>query len=80
MSQSQLQRLVAMTNQIALNMSANGDPHKVAIQVAQHLDKFWPPPMKDLITQQPATSEIGLSSIAQLAVEELMRTQTAKRP
>ena len=52
MSQSKLDRLVKMVNQIALNMSANGADKMVADQVAQHLEKFWSPPMKNLITEQ----------------------------
>ena len=54
MSESKLQRLVSQVNQIALNMRANGSEEMVADQVAQHLEKFWAPPMKDLITEQSA--------------------------
>ena len=57
MSQPQLQRLIKMINQIALNMSANGDPKMVGYQVAQHLEKFWSPPMKNLITEQPIDAQ-----------------------
>ena len=49
MSQSALDRLVKMVNQIALNMGANGSDVTVADQVAQHLQKFWSPAMKNLI-------------------------------
>ena len=60
MSQSKLDRLVKMVNQIALNMSANGTDKMVADQVAQHLEKFWSPPMKNLITEQAAGLILGL--------------------
>lgn len=79
MSQSKLDRLVKMVNQIALNMSANGTDKKVADQVAQHLEKFWSPPMKNLITERAAKADIGLTPIAQLAVQDLLVMQEAKR-
>jgi formate dehydrogenase subunit delta len=79
MSQPQLQRLTQMINQIALNMSANGDPKMVGHQVAQHLEKFWSPPMKNLITEQPIDEQMTLSPIAQIAIDDLRRMQLAKR-
>ncbi|MDC0002907.1 formate dehydrogenase subunit delta [Porticoccaceae bacterium] len=79
MSESKLKRLVDMTNQIALNMNANGNAELVAGQVAEHLEKFWSPPMKDLITQQPAEVDIGLTPIAQMAVQSLLKIQEAKQ-
>jgi formate dehydrogenase subunit delta len=51
----------------------------VADQVAQHLEKFWSPPMKNLITEQAAGADIGLTPIAQLAVKNLLVMQEAKR-
>ena len=79
MSESKIERLVSMINQIALNMSANGDYQMVADQVAQHLEKFWSPPMKNLITEQPSDADLGLSPIAQIAVQNLLVMQDAKR-
>ena len=79
MSNSKLQRLVSQVNQIALNMSANGSDEMVADQVAQHLEKFWAPPMKALITEQPAEVDIGLTLIGQLAVQNLFKIQEVKR-
>jgi formate dehydrogenase subunit delta len=78
MSESKIERLVSMINQIALNMSANGDDQMVADQVAQHLEKFWSPPMKLLITEQPSDTDLGLSPIAQIAVQNLLVMQDAK--
>ena len=48
MSAIKTRPLGKMVNQIALNMSANGTDKMVADQVAQHLEKFWSPPMKNL--------------------------------
>jgi formate dehydrogenase subunit delta len=79
MSESKIERLANMINQIALNMSANGDDQMVADQVAQHLEKFWSPPMKNLITEQPSDADLGLSPIAQSAVQNLLVMQYAKR-
>ena len=79
MSDSKVQRLVSQVNQIALNMSANGSEEMVADQVAQHLEKFWAPPMKDLITEQSAEADIGLTAIGQLAIQNLLKIQQAKR-
>jgi len=78
MSASKLDRFVKMVNQIALNMSANGTDKVVADQVAQHLEKFWSPPMKNLITEQAGDADIGLTPIAQLAVQNLLVMQEAK--
>ena len=78
MSESKIERLVSMANQIALNMSANGTDEMVADQVAQHLEKFWSPPMKNLITEQATGADIGLTPIAQLAVKNLLVMQEAK--
>ena len=79
MSDSKLHRLVSQVNQIALNMSANGSDEMVADQVAQHLEKFWAPPMKALITEQPAEADIGLTTIGQKAVQNLLTIQEAKQ-
>lgn len=79
MSESKIERLVSMANQIALNMSANGTDEIVAGQVAQHLEKFWSPPMKNLITEQPSDADLGLSPIALMAVQNLLVMQDAKR-
>jgi hypothetical protein len=79
MSESKLQRLVSQVNQIALNMSANGSEEMVADQVAQHLEKFWAPPMKALITEQPVVADIGLTAIGQMAVGSLLKILKAKQ-
>ena len=49
MTEANIERLVKMANQIALNMAANGTEEEVAEQIAQHLGKFWPPSMKDSV-------------------------------
>ena len=49
-----IDRLVKMANQIALNMAANGTEEEVAEQIAQHLGKFWPPSMKNSVSEHLA--------------------------
>ena len=79
MSDKKVDRLVQMVNQIVLNMQANGDENMVGGQVAQHLEKFWSPPMKNLITKQLSNADVGLTPIAQIAIKNLLKVQEAKR-
>ena len=41
MSAKKIDRLVKMVNQISLNMRSNGEEGFVAVQVSEHLEKFW---------------------------------------
>jgi formate dehydrogenase subunit delta len=77
MSQSALDRLVKMVNQIALNMRANGSDAMVADQVAQHVQRFWSPAMKNVLIQESEDTDIGLSPLALLAVQALKKLQQA---
>ena len=79
MSDKKVDRLVQMVNQIALNMQANGDENTVGDQVAQHLEKFWSLPMKNLITEQSSYADVSLTTIAQIAIKNLLKVQEAKR-
>ena len=79
MSEFKIDRLVSMANQIALNLQACGSEEQVAVMVAEHLEKFWSPPMKKLIVDQLAESDTGLTSIARLAVSKLERIQREKQ-
>ena len=78
MSASKIERLVKMVNQISLNMSSNGSADFVAMQVSEHLEKFWSPPMKNLISEHIAGDGIGLTPISLKAVTELAAVQRAK--
>ena len=64
MTEANIERLVKMANQIALNMAANGTEEEVAEQIAQHLGKFWPPSMKDSVSEHLATVQDKLSPLA----------------
>lgn len=66
-----------MINQISLNMRSNGSEDLVVSQVSEHLEKFWSPAMKDLISEQE-DNNVGLTPISQKAVIRLAAMQRAK--
>jgi formate dehydrogenase subunit delta len=70
MTMSKLDRLVSMINQISLNLASNGSEDQVSVLVAEHLNKFWSPPMKRLILSQDLNS-LGLSPISVKAISHL---------
>jgi len=78
MSTVKIDRLVKMVNQISLNMSSNGPADQVATQVSDHLEKFWSPPMKNLISEQVVDDNVGLTPISLKAVIKLAAIQKAK--
>ena len=59
--------LIRMVNNIARNLSAQGDEAAIAA-TAEHLRDFWDPRMKAALV---AGSREGLSAIAAAAVERL---------
>ena len=78
MRPSKIDRLVKMINQISLNMSSNGPEDFVAAKVSEHLEKFWSPPMKNLISDSANDDSVGLTPISQKAVVLLAAVQKAK--
>ncbi|MDA8646422.1 formate dehydrogenase subunit delta [Porticoccaceae bacterium] len=73
---SKVDRLVSMVNQISLNLASNGTEDEVSILVAEHLQKFWSPPMKAVITEHnPVDTE--LSAISVKAVSRLVMDDTS---
>ncbi|HIG60692.1 MAG TPA: formate dehydrogenase [Gammaproteobacteria bacterium] len=71
-------RPVKMINQIALNMSANGSHDEVALQVAQHLEKFWTGTMKTRVIKQCSIENTEFSLISRKALHYLEAMQKAK--
>lgn len=49
MSQAQVQQLVRMAHQIALNMAAEGDSS--AVRAADHICRFWTPAMRRMLLE-----------------------------
>jgi formate dehydrogenase subunit delta len=78
MSARKIDRLVKMVNQISLNMRSNGEEDFVAMQVSEHLEKFWSPPMKNLISEQIDKEDLGLTSISYSAIKKLAAIQKMK--
>ena len=72
-------QLVKMANQIFLNLRANGSDDVVAEHVAPHLQKFWSPPMRQMIITQLTAPETDLLPVTIVAIEKLSQMQHAKR-
>ena len=66
-----VQRLVAMANDISNLFGADPDPAAAAEQVAAHLKKFWEPRMREEIRRHVSQGGEGMSSIAIQAVKKL---------
>ena len=66
-----VQRLVAMANDISNFFGSDPDPEAAAEQVAGHLKKFWEPRMREEIRRYVSAGGMGLSSIAIQAVKKL---------
>ena len=73
------ENLIKMANQIALNLRANGPDILVAEHIALHLQKFWSPPMKQMIISQLCVRETDLLPVTILAVENLSKMQVPER-
>jgi formate dehydrogenase subunit delta len=66
-----VQRLIAMANDISNFFGSDPDPASAAEQVANHLKKFWEPRMREEIRRHVSKGGEGLSSIAIQAVKKL---------
>ena len=66
-----IERLVAMANDIAAFFAAEPDPDSAADQVANHLKKFWEPRMRAEIQRCLQQGGAGLSPLARRGVERL---------
>ena len=66
-----VQRLVAMANDISNFFGSDPDPTAAAEQVAAHLKKFWEPRMREEIRRHVSQGGEGMSSIAIQAVKKL---------
>jgi formate dehydrogenase subunit delta len=66
-----VQRLVAMANDISNFFGSDPDSAAAAEQVANHLRKFWEPRMREEIRRYVNAGGAGLSSIAIQAVKKL---------
>ena len=66
-----VERLVAMANDIAAFFAAEPNEDSAAEQVANHLKKFWEPRMRTEIQRCLEMGGAGLSPLARRGVERL---------
>ena len=66
-----VERLVAMANDIAAFFDSEPDPQVGAEQVANHLRRFWEPRMRQAIRRHLEAGGAGLSPLARQGVERL---------
>ena len=68
MSDSELDHLVAMANDIARNLAFNADAEQ---RMVDHLERFWAPELRGRIRAHAAEGGAGLSDLALAAVKRL---------
>ena len=78
MSGKQIDRLVKMANQIALNLGAWGDEHSVARQTAEHIRKFWTPAMCRQVLDHYRDGGDGFSPVVKLVMADMERLFAAQ--
>jgi formate dehydrogenase subunit delta len=66
-----VEKLVRMANQIAANFEYGPDKQKAADSVAEHLRRFWSPPMRAQIIEYFEHDGAGLCEVAAMAVAKL---------
>lgn len=74
-----IERLVQMVNDIANYFAAEPDPATGADGVAQHLKRFWAPPMRRQIRAHLDAGGEGLSPLAAAGVRRLVELDRARR-
>ncbi len=67
----QIDRLVKMANQIALNTGARLDAAESARRTAEHLRKFWTPAMRGQLTDHWRDGGDGLEPAVMSALDAL---------
>lgn len=71
MSATELDHLIKMINQIAMNIAIGESDAPTAQKVADHLNRFWARPMKQQIIAYAANNGEKLSEVAKAAVLQL---------
>jgi formate dehydrogenase subunit delta len=66
-----IERLVAMANDIATFFASEPDPDAAAEQVANHLRRFWEPRMREAIRAHLASGGHGLSALAHQGIARM---------
>nr|WP_297348422.1 formate dehydrogenase subunit delta [uncultured Glaciecola sp.] len=71
MSGTQIKNLVSMLNQIANNNNYKKTDEETAKIVANHLQKFWAPSMRNKMTKYLADDGPELTNVSKLALAQL---------
>ena len=74
MAAKQIDHLVKMANQIALNTGAHADPEDSARRTAEHIRKFWTPAMRAQLTDYCLGDGDGLEPVVQQVLREMSET------
>ena len=65
----QINQLVKMVNQIALNFGESRDPELAASKTAEHIGKFWTRAMREQLWRHWRDGEANLSPTVELMLE-----------
>ncbi len=67
----QIDHLVQMANQIALNVSSRGDVDAIAASIGEHLVKFWTPAMRQQLLGYHREGGGELSPAVEVALQRI---------
>ena len=73
MAAKQIDNLVKMSNQIALNMAAWGDEAAVADKAGEHMEKFWTRDMREQLLDYWRANGEGLLPAVSCALASMDR-------
>ncbi|MGI9284319.1 MAG: formate dehydrogenase subunit delta [Pseudomonadales bacterium] len=71
MSEHEVDRLVAMANEIAANLAPGKEAEAAELAVMAHLNKFWPPSLREKIVQSFEQRIDDLQPVAAGAIKRL---------
>ena len=75
MAAKQIDHLVKMANQIAINTGAHSDAADSMDRTAEHFRKFWTPAMREQITDYWQGGGENLEPVVADALREMVATQ-----
>ena len=75
MAAKQIDHLVTMANQIALNTGAHSDAADSTRRTADHIRKFWTPAMRKQLTEYWQSGGEELEPVVAEALREMIATQ-----
>ena len=75
MATKQIDNLVRMANQIALNTGAHSDAADSTRRTCEHIRKFWTPAMREQLTDYWQAGGENLEPVVTAALREMVATQ-----